>query len=451
MGAKIIAATKTPNHHFFGFHDIPAWNYRGDKMLSLEVPVINKPPKPGEEAGVGYVIDNEFINIGTTRAYNFPQGARMQWLHHADQFIVNNINQSFVCNSDLYDTTTNRKIDSFNFPCHHLHKDTRTVFYMNYARLHRLGAYGYTGCIDRTKNEALPNADGIFIGDINSNKSRLLISIFDIANYPDKQNKIPVGHHYVTHLLLNPSNSRLAFLHRYPLADGGEITRLMTVAIDGSDIRCIATGFLSHFDWKDDETILIYGRANSSIDSLRSNPILSNPIVLKSAQLAKKIIRNLVANRNSSLGTQFLLIKDSIHPEIQKVAQNIIVEDGHPMFCPTNRDWIINDTYPDENGFRELFLYSFSKNKKFELGKFKMLDDKPSLEEKQHYFAGVDDNVIKTIGEENLSFTRSGLHCDLHPRWDMQGKKIAFDSVHEGTRQIYVCDIENLNVLKTDK
>ena len=30
--------------------------------------------------------------------------------------------------------------------------------------------------------------------------------------------------------------------------------------------------------------------------------------------------------------------------------------------------------------------------------------------------------------------------CDLHPRWNRAGTQICFDSVHEGSRQIYLMD-----------
>ena len=30
--------------------------------------------------------------------------------------------------------------------------------------------------------------------------------------------------------------------------------------------------------------------------------------------------------------------------------------------------------------------------------------------------------------------------CDLHPQWRPDGKQIGFNSVHEGSRQVYVMD-----------
>lgn len=53
---QIIRATNGPKHHLFGFHDLVAFNQTGEKLLSLEADIINRPPLPGEQFGVGYVL-----------------------------------------------------------------------------------------------------------------------------------------------------------------------------------------------------------------------------------------------------------------------------------------------------------------------------------------------------------------------------------------------------------
>ena len=85
------------------------------------------------------------------------------------------------------------------------------------------------------------------------------------------------------------------------MADGGMMTRLMTIGTDGSGLRCLAQGFLSHFDWKDDNTIYIFGRANSSLDALRNNPLFSNPLMAGPMKVAKKVAK-LILRRGTGGG-----------------------------------------------------------------------------------------------------------------------------------------------------
>ena len=89
-------------------------------------------------------------------------------------------------------------------------------------------------------------------------------------------------------------------------------------------------------------------------------------------------------------------------------------------------------------------LYNFSENRRIDLGQFQMLNEKPDMILADKYFCGVDPKILSNISREELAFTRSGLHCDLHPRWSRDGRQVVFDSIHEGTRQIYMVDVRNL-------
>jgi len=440
---KVIRLTNGPKHHLFGFHDLIAWNSQGDKILSLEVERINRPPVAGELFGVGYVKNHEFVRLGETTALNYPQGARQQWIGESNYFCVNNLVKK-KWGTNIYDASQNKLIDTLESSTHCLSKDGKYSFGIDYERLHRLGGYGYIGIDDPYVNEPAPSKQGIWIQKLDTKDLRLLISIREVAEVGGAYNPNSSEHHYVTHLVLNTSSTRLAFLHRYFMPDGGIMTRLMSIGTDGSDLRCLAQGFLSHFDWKDDTNIYIWGRANSSFDTIRNNPILSNPFMSWGMKMAKKSVKFIIGKQTAQLGKSFLMISDESTPKIGKIAIGVLSEDGHPMTSPIDNDLCVIDTYPDENGIRLLLLYRFDENQRKELGSFKMIDEKPDMRQCDLFTKGVDPNILSKITKEQLAFTRSGLHCDLHPRWNRNGTKVAFDSIHEGTRQLYEVDVKNL-------
>lgn len=442
---KVKRLTNGPKHHLFGFHDLIISNKADTKYLCLEVDTINRPPLPGEKFGVGYVENGEFVMVGETTALNYPQGARQQWVGDTNLFTVNNrVGDKWA--ADLYDADTNTLVEHLPATVHMLTKDGRFALGLDYSRLHRLGGYGYTGIEDKGKDDPFPSDSGITIMDMQTKEVKLLVSVKQVAEC-GVSNLSGNTHHYLTHLCINPSSTRIAFLHRYFMPDGGQMTRLMTIGIDGSNLRCLGQGFLSHYDWKDDNHIYIFGRSGSSVDSLRNSSIMSNPLIKYSLRMAKKIIKSFIGkNKGIAGGLAFLMFEDKEGLAPVPFAQTIIPCDGHPMTNPTDRNCCICDTYPNDEGDRDLFLYYFAQDERINLGKFRRLFEEPNMALKETYFSGIDSKILQTISESQLAFTRSGLHCDLHPRWNANGRWAVFDSIHEGTRQVYRVDISNVCV-----
>ena len=435
--------TDGPGHHLFGFHDLLISNKAETKYLCLEVDEMNRPPLPGELFGVGYVENGRFVKLGQTTALNYPQGARQQWVGQTNLFTVNN-RVGDIWAADLYDADTNKLVEHLPATVHMLTKDGRYALGLDYARLHRLGGYGYTGLEDKGKNDPFPSDSGITFMDMQTKQVKLLVSVKQVAEC-GVSNLSGETHHYLTHLCLNPSNTRVAFLHRYFMPDGGLMTRLLTIGIDGKDLRCLGQGFLSHYDWKDDEHIYIFGRVGSSVDAIRNHPVLSNPLVKQTLRFAKKMVKMVIGKGKGIVGgMSFQMIEDSPQAKATAFAKDIIPTDGHPMTHPFDNDWCICDNYPDAEGYRDLFLYHFSEDTRINLGRFKRLFDRPDMSLKAAFFKGIDPKILKSISEEELAFTRSGLHCDLHPRWSADGRWAVFDSIHEGSRQIYRVDVSHI-------
>lgn len=438
MKKEINLCPSDDYHYFFGFHDLKAWNSENDKVAALRISDIYAPPSGNTPCDVGYLKENEFVKLGETYAYNYPQGARQQWIGKTNLLVVNDkIDNKW--GAKVYDTNTNSIAHELEDPVHVV-TDEGWAFGIDYARVHRVGGYGYTGIVDESANQHAPSSSGIIKHNVYSKKRELLISIKSIAGF---QAKVRDGrHHYLTHLVLNPSQTRIAFLHRCKLPDGGETTRLMTIGVNGEDLRCIASGFLSHFDWKDDHDIAIWGRTGSAIENIRSSRLVKiiPPGILS---FGKKVIKKIIYRQRKVQTTLFnwLILSDHDNHRQEYLAQDSLTEDGHPMFCPNNRDWMICDNYPDKNGYRTLFLFQCSTKRKIDLGKYQMLDAKPDMYKSQIALKDIEPSVLKAFSIEDMSFYRSGLHCDLHPRWDTKGKYVAFDSIHEGKRAIYSMDV----------
>jgi hypothetical protein len=56
----------------------------------------------------------------------------------------------------------------------------------------------------------------------------------------------------------------------------------------------------------------------------------------------------------------------------------------------------------------------------------------------------LEDELIKPLGAYFVpeEYRHGGSRCDLHARFRPDGKQIGFNSCHEGTRQVYIRDIE---------
>lgn len=94
------------------------------------------------------------------------------------------------------------------------------------------------------------------------------------------------------------------------------------------------------------------------------------------------------------------------------LGRGVLPSDGHASFSP-DREWLLCDTYPrGTERLAQLMVYNIAENRKIVLGEF---------HHKEQF-----------VGD---------IRCDLHPRWALDGKTITFDSVHEGSRQIYLVEL----------
>lgn len=129
----------------FGFHDLVQTNAKGDLALALEIDDISHPPLPGGtcKSGVVDLKTHEFISIHDTQTWNYPQGARQQWLGDSDLYVCNDRESDGRLVSRFVDARNRKIVKTLPFPVHCINANIQKAVYIDYDRLHSVGAYGY--------------------------------------------------------------------------------------------------------------------------------------------------------------------------------------------------------------------------------------------------------------------------------------------------------------------
>jgi hypothetical protein len=434
-----------PAHHLFGFHDVSPWNADVSRLLSLEVDAIDHPPLPEVPARVGLIDPRSgtFRQHDTTTGWNFPQGARQLWLHDRRRYAYN-------CPDGDQPRTRIRDesgalLGEIPWGVAAVGPADDVLYSIDFGRLHRAGGYGHTGSRPWNSGDAIEQAGGVVAVDISSGTAKTLASLADCrraAGSSEAAAERVDSLDYVTHVVPSPSGRKLCFLYRSWFADGGIDTALCIVGADGGDVRMLLRGNLSHFDWRDDETIVIWGPRRQMVTKLRGRGGGSRGMSTVALKMVKNMLRPLV-RRSGMLAACYLKVTLDGSPP-QPFFPEILTGDGHPSFCATRREWMLADTYPTKSGDRELFLLDTHNGIKHTLGIYREPVLRVDTLKSEAAMAEVNPTILRIVGKDLYSFTRSGLHCDLHPRWRNDGLQVTFDSLHEGSRQVYAVDTSNI-------
>jgi hypothetical protein len=406
--------TSGESPHFFGYHDIRPWNKTNTKLPLLRIPKQITAVQDGKVAAkiVVWCPENDELEfIDTTTAWSWEQAARQQWLPNQDDCIIYN-----VCSKDgLYAKSHNvltGKTENYPFTIYSITRDGKYSVSPNFARLWKYWAsYGYPGGNAPELDCKIPSNDGIYLMDMESKKNELILSIEEIANFQSKEVVKDVPH-FIGLPTFNPSGNQFCFFHRYHSKDGGLFTRFFVANRTGTNLRQIASGTVSHFDWYDDNTILLWTRGlNNKANSVAASILTKAREKNKNNFLLNTLVR-LGRNFNKKLKQKILKQHYYLVPidDIERskiIGIKSLVEDGHPMFSK-DRSFFVTDTYADYDGYQELMIYDMKQNKKESIGRFRLPDN----------------------------YSKS----DLHPRFDHDDKMICVDSAHTGIRQIYILE-----------
>lgn len=395
--------TRGPKFHWFGYYDKWQLDPSGRYVLGCQVDFEHRSPRPDDKLRVGMVDlkDNDrWTELGETRAWNWQQSCMLQFVPGSSTDVIWNDRvkgdgeERFAAVIMNIRSGKRRMLDG---PVYALSPDGRSAVAPDFRRLNdcRLG-YGYAGIADPNGQDRSPDKSGIWRLDLKTGKRELLLTFAQMASvsYEDRQRKYAddpaKSKHWFNHLLYSTDGSRFLFLHRWRALDRagtqpwglrGFSTRMFTVnAKDGSDAYIVdPNGGTSHFIWRDPSHICAWAWHPSHAD-------------------------------------RFYLFTDKSR-DVQVVAPDVMTVNGHNTYLPGhNNEWILNDTYPDQDRYQHPYLYHIPTNRRFPLGHFHA----PPL----------------YTGE---------WRCDLHPRYSPDGRSVVIDSAHEGAgRQMYLIDISGI-------
>ena len=380
---KVRRLTSGPKHHFFGYYGMSPWNRSETKMVCLQSDFQNRLPNPGETANIGLVNQENgvFTTLDKTSAWNLQQGSLIHWNPlKPDSEIIFNSQKGKELVSVKLDVNSGMK-SLLPRPISAVATEGKYALSLTYGRLGRLRkVVGYANAADPYANEAHPDKDGVFLIDLKTNETKLIVSIKEVleksvSQYP----ALAKRHMWFNHTVINPAATRFLFLARTRDEKDNLDSAMFTANMDGSDLAQVipfGTG-VSHFGW----------RNNHEIIATFTPP-------------GGEIMKHYLFPDKTS--------------DYNVVGDNFILGNGHCTFTADAR-WMTTDRKTKESNSQSLWLWDM------ELNKGMILCSKPVNDKK--YLSG-------------------DIRCDFHPRWNPAGNKICFDAIDNetGTRQMHLVE-----------
>jgi hypothetical protein len=333
----VRAITTGPQYHWFGYYDKLQFDPTSRYVLGNQVAFQGRSPAPDDEIRVGMIDlhhDDQWLELGTTRAWSWQQGCMLQWLPGSKTEVIYNDRQDDRFVSRILDVKS-RQTRTLPAPIYGLSPDAKWAVHPDFRRLHdtRPG-YGYNGIPDPNRNVAAPDDAGIWRLDLATGKHDLLIPFSRVAALPNSHDDMTGAKHWFNHLLVAPDGKRFIFLHRWQKpADRTFLTRMITANPDGTDLYVVDPyGQTSHFIWRDPTHILAWAR---------------HPLA----------------------GDRFYLYQDR-SDKVEVVGRDVMTVNGHCTYLPDTR-WILNDTYPDRERNQNPYLFDTAAGKRYPLGHFR--------------------------------------------------------------------------------
>lgn len=311
---------------FVGFHDVCPWSADGTKLLAHRYAADHWPhPRNSQGPGscdIGYCVCRgayEFHRIGTTRACNWQEGARLQWAGPG-RLIWNDVSGGKAISVE-YDLEK-QSVRVAGPAIHAVSSTGRLASVVSYPRI--------------GKWSMLYSYNGISVDEITADTAMRVLEISSgrvVAEIPMRriQGHLPTrsmegANHYVSHSAFSPDERWVSFFHCWHFG-ANRRSRLCLYDIETANLVLSSLGeWVSHYCWLGSTKLVLFAEDGRNQRRFQVFDIDS----LDTADIAPL--------RGAS--------------------------DGHPHVSPSGR-WLVTDTYADRHMCQELRVLDMREGRKY--------------------------------------------------------------------------------------
>ncbi len=240
-------------HYFFGYYDMrPA---QGSKHLCHRVAFMDRMPQANDVAELGYLENGVFTPFATTTAWNFQQGAMLQYHPYlADTVYYNACIDGKFCTVTHNYTNGEKRYTDRATAC--ISPNGKWGLAVNFGRIFAFRpGYGYAGFRDAYENINAPVEDGVFLVDMEAGTSHQVVdyqSLSPIAGF-SPEDKI-----LINHITFNTASDRFLMLVRSKKANGGWTSSVVISDLTGNCHCILSCTHFSHYYWLGAEDLIAY-------------------------------------------------------------------------------------------------------------------------------------------------------------------------------------------------
>jgi hypothetical protein len=390
---KVFSVTPDDGFYLQTFYDVCPFSPSGRYLAVTRLPFQNRQPNLGDTADV-CIVDLESRTIETvytTKGWAFQLGANLNWGRTDQHLYTNDVIDGRGVAIRINRLTGETK--AFSGPMYHIAPDESAVIgfpprYLNSTQ------FGYGIPVDwKNVPQLVVKAaadEGLWKTDLQTNESRLLISIADLYEAIPDGSSLGDVVCYLFHSKFNRPNNRIMQVFRAVPRNGGrQKLTVFTFNVDGDDIKLAVDHRLwskggHHPNWHPD----------------------GEHLIMNLRPYGKKLL--FCQYRYD--GSDFRVLSEK-HPG-----------GGHPSITADGQ-YLVTDAYVNEGVVLP--------NKEVPI---RLLDTRSDEVEVICY--------MYTLGREG-DLGRGTLRLDPHPAWSRDYKRVCFNGAPEGRRQVFVADLSD--------